>query len=571
MTAWPIIAIVQVSVLVGATLLAAMLLRRRSAAVRHWVLVAGLCSAMAVVPLSLVGGRWLPVSWRMAVNGNVSALPPVSSVTMEPDSRVGGAGASSSGTADTSRAVSDSSRVAATARGLTTVMLSGWFAGFVLAMAVLIAGLARLRWLTVQSAPVTEGAWRQVTDDIAQRYGLSAPVRLVLSRHPTLLATWGIRRPVVLLPAGAESWPPDRMAIVLAHELAHVARWDWGALLLASALRAAFWFNPLLWMASRRLRIESELACDDHVLALGMNGPDYASHLLDLARLLRADGRRWLPATPMTPTSHLQERIRAMLVPSIDRRAVSATVRAASLMVGLAFTIMVAAAGAQSSFHTLAGVVRDATHRVLPAARLVLTNLGNHSKYEVLTNAEGHYEFVGLPAAAYTLGVAVPGFEPFATELVVSAGAVRDIQLQVGTLEETISVGGAAAAPPDATILQKARLQFEALKTRALAVCADPRRNTQVGGNIMPPRKLLDVRPIYPQYLRNAGIGGVVTMTAIIGTDGLVRDVEDLKGPHPELESAAAQAVRQWQFSQTWLNCDAIDVKMRVTTNFAAQ
>jgi TonB family protein len=260
-----------------------------------------------------------------------------------------------------------------------------------------------------------------------------------------------------------------------------------------------------------------------------------------------------------------------MLVPSIDRRTVSATVRATSLIVGLAFTIMVAAAGAQSSFHSLAGVVRDSTNRVLPAARLVLTNLVNHSKYEVLSNAEGHYEFVGLQAATYKLEVAVPGFGRFTTELVVSADAVRDVQLQVGTLEETISVRGTASAPPDAAVRQKARLQFEALRTRALEVCADPARNAMVGGNIMPPRKLLDVRPLYPQYLRDAGVDGIVTMTATIGTDGLVRDIEDLKGPHAELESAAEQAVRQWQFSQTWLNCDAIEVKMRVTTNFAAQ
>jgi beta-lactamase regulating signal transducer with metallopeptidase domain len=468
-------------------------------------------------------------------------------------------------------AASGTATKATPANGLRTFLLVVWVIGAVLSVAVLLAGLARLKWLTSQSAPVTDGPWRQLADDVARRFGLSAPVRLVQSRHPTLLATWGIRRPVILLPAEAEGWMSDRIAIVLAHELAHVARWDWVVLVVANTLRAAFWFNPLLWSASRRLHRESELACDDQVLALGTTGADYASHLCDLARLLRSEHGRGLPVAPMTPAAHLQERIHAMLVPSSDRRTVSATLRTTSLMVGLAATLFVAAAAAQSSFHSVAGVVRDATHRVLPSARLVMTHLGNQSKYEVRSNAEGRYEFVGLPAATYRLDVGVPGFTPVTAEWVVSATAVRDIQLEVGSLEETMTVRDTAPASPDAATLEKATLQFGALRTRALEVCANPARNAAVGGNIMPPKKLLHVQPVYAQSLRDAGVGGVVTMTATIGTDGLVRDIDDLTGPHPELASAAEQAVRQWQFSQTWLNCEAIDVRMRVTTNFVPQ
>ena len=92
-----------------------------------------------------------------------------------------------------------------------------------------------------------------------------------------------------------------------------------------------------------------------------------------------------------------------------------------------------------------------------------------------------------------------------------------------------------------------------------------------MGGNIMPPRKLLDKRPVYPEHLREAKIDGVVTMDALIGTDGTVRDVKDVKGPHPDLEASAVEAVRQWAFSQTMLNCEPIEVRMRVTTNFKSE
>jgi TonB family protein len=106
---------------------------------------------------------------------------------------------------------------------------------------------------------------------------------------------------------------------------------------------------------------------------------------------------------------------------------------------------------------------------------------------------------------------------------------------------------------------------------QALAQCAAGGAASSVGGNILPPMKLVDVKPIYPDALKASGISGIVTLEAVIGTDGLVRDVQAISGPHPDLEAAAATAVREWEFSPTLLNCQAIDVAMRVTVNFAAE
>ena len=60
--------------------------------------------------------------------------------------------------------------------------------------------------------------------------------------------TWGWRRARILLPAVAEEWSDDQIRIVLAHELAHIARGDWAAQLAAEVLRAIYWFNPVLWI-----------------------------------------------------------------------------------------------------------------------------------------------------------------------------------------------------------------------------------------------------------------------------------------------------------------------------------
>ncbi len=106
------------------------------------------------------------------------------------------------------------------------------------------------------------------------------------SDHPSLLVTWGLARPKVILPSSADEWSDDRARVVMSHELAHIRRGDWIVQLSAELLRAFYWFNPLMWIACRRLRLESEHACDDEVMSRGVEGSDYATHLIELARAL---------------------------------------------------------------------------------------------------------------------------------------------------------------------------------------------------------------------------------------------------------------------------------------------
>ena len=123
----------------------------------------------------------------------------------------------------------------------------------------------------------------------------------------------------MLLPAGAAGWTHDRIRIVLAHELAHATRADWAVQALAELLRAIYWFNPLFWLASRRLRRESELACDDAVLGAGVEPPEYASQLVAIARELSAERPAWVPAAAIVGPSHFERRITAMLNARLNR------------------------------------------------------------------------------------------------------------------------------------------------------------------------------------------------------------------------------------------------------------
>ena len=85
---------------------------------------------------------------------------------------------------------------------------------------------------------------------------------------------------------------------------------------------------------------------------------------------------------------------------------------------------------------------------------------------------------------------------------------------------------------------------------------------------IKAPTKIKDVKPIYPDTMRASGTAGKVLLKATIATDGTVRDVQVVKSVHPDLDNAAVEAVRQWLFDGTMLNCNPVDVTMNVSIDF---
>jgi len=76
------------------------------------------------------------------------------------------------------------------------------------------------------------------------------------------------------------------------------------------------------------------------------------------------------------------------------------------------------------------------------------------------------------------------------------------------------------------------------------------------------------VNPSYPSSARDARIQGVVILHAVIDVDGFMRDVQVLRTPDSNLAGAAADAVSQWRFDATRLNCVPVETGATVTVNF---
>jgi TonB family protein len=92
----------------------------------------------------------------------------------------------------------------------------------------------------------------------------------------------------------------------------------------------------------------------------------------------------------------------------------------------------------------------------------------------------------------------------------------------------------------------------------------------RVGGAVLEPKKLRDVRPAYPDEARAANVTGIVIMEAVIDENGVPGGIRVLRG-HPMLDQAAIDAVQQWRYTPTLLNGAPVPVIMTVTINFSLQ
>ena len=94
-----------------------------------------------------------------------------------------------------------------------------------------------------------------------------------------------------------------------------------------------------------------------------------------------------------------------------------------------------------------------------------------------------------------------------------------------------------------------------------------PRRPIRVGGRVKAPRLIFGPGPVYPTLARQARIGGIVVIDAVIDTQGNVVEMRTVSG-HPLLALAAMEALRHWKYEPTILGGEAFPVQLLVTMTF---
>jgi TonB family protein len=173
------------------------------------------------------------------------------------------------------------------------------------------------------------------------------------------------------------------------------------------------------------------------------------------------------------------------------------------------------------------------------------------------------------------------GADKFAPESLKSAQDARtaldaELKTQDGkwmkSYDRTKELAVAAKAAGDKAsadaIAGKEKADAIAAKARADAAVARAKAKiVRVGGQIKPPIKIKDVKPVYPAIAQSSRVSGAVMVAATIGPDGKVEDAKVVRSI-PLLDQAALDAVRQWEYTPTLLNGVPVSVLTTVTINF---
>ena len=511
------------TILLLAACAASLCLRRSSAAVRHFLWAAALMGLLA-----------LPFAQRLAPRWNWG--PPQVRATFPAGFAVSSAGSSTT------------VRVPA-ARPLP-LLLIGWVFGAAVTAAWFLLGTRRVRRIRLASVPAD--------------FGLETPARIRLSEAAPVPMVCGIWRQTIVLPAAARDWPDARLRAVLLHETAHIGRNDLRTQLLGQIACCLYWFQPLAWLALKRLSIERERACDDAVLAGGISATDYATHLMELARSL---GRGGIGVPAMAESSGLEGRVRELLDDNRSRSPLSwrAALAIASILVVFLFPLAMRRAQAQQPLPAaatptgpivLAGVVTDATGARIPGGEVTIRSVDvpGFNQLTTHTDAVGIYRLAALPAGKYAVQYTVRGFATTTREVTLATGqaAELDVMLAVDSVQQSVTVRG----------------QRPGTQPNGVSAVSQPKR-IRVGGNVQPARLFVQTRPVYPPELQQQGIVGSVVIQASIAVTGEPVNLEVVSpGTDPRLAQAALDAVRQWRYQPALLNGEPVQIDTKVTVDF---
>ena len=499
-----------------------------------------------------------------------------------------------------------------------------WMTAFALCIAVGIC--ARVVWIAVGLVRLarlrTAGdlfPWNEEHEEPQRALGTRAEIRYLAGlRQPV---TFGLRRPVVLLPDSLRAHAPHVQRAVLCHELIHVQRRDWMWLVAEEVVRAVVWFHPGMWWLISRVQLAREEVVDELAMLATGTRRGYIEALA-----VFADETPLVPVAAFARRRHLFRRMRL-----IARETGMSSKRIAWSCAALAVVV------AASSWYVVGAFpLREA------AAQELQNEIGPLEKQAKPITPENP-----VPRRTYSVDPEYP-----ADAAAVEANAMVTLLItldQFGRVGEIrrLGVGPIAAAapllpaPPDAQALSAGydslvRSAADAVRqwtydppaeaplsirvTFAFPFGGTPRLvahdgwslsqpgqligfgvaggrggtprsapppppppppppdrdvaappwatgAVRVGGAILQPTKTKHINPVYPKAAQDVKVEGVVILETLIGVDGKITNARVLRSV-PMLDQAALDAVMQWEFTPTRLNGQPVPVLMTVTVQF---
>lgn len=426
--------------------------------------------------------------------------------------------------------------------------------------------------------PIGEEPWHAPADIVERVTRAARAAHVPLSRiritdASVVPCVRNLRKPLVVVSkAVIEHLEADELRAVLIHENAHRKRGD---LWRSAAQRVSicmFFFYPPAWWLERRLRESAEMACDEAVLAAGIDPRTYARALARTVDL----GLAFSGAPALSSGgAHLRTRLQRIKDP--ERYAIMNHHRfvvAAAFVAAVALSFVPGADGAG-----VAAAIGEAqvAGEWLPAARLsglnglettVELNYQDAALVQVLQDLADRagFDVYFLSQADLTLKVQVVVSGTSVRDVLGLAADLRGIEYRVVDAETLIvrvrRAGSVEVYDETVAITRQGDVPVRVIRRTPQD---SPMR---VAGDIKEPEKIYNVAPVYPELARRARMEGFVILQAVIDKEGNVRDVEVLRGLGLGLDVAALDAVKQWKYTPTHYDGVPVEVILTITVSF---
>jgi TonB family protein len=462
-------------------------------------------------------------------------------------------------------------------------------------------GLVRLRRIRRRATDPATGF-----EDLQETIGAAAAIVWSAEvRHPV---TFGLRAPVVLLPLALRSADAAAQRAVVAHELHHVKRRDWGWVVVEEVVRSVFWFHPAMWWLVSRVQLARETVVDELSILVTNARRTYLDTLLAFA-----DDTGLASSPAFSARRHLFHRV-MLLSKEGEMSSIRVAVGSGVLLLALgagtwgavsAFPLYGSAVEAQQprdpqrpprdpmsaeQYHRTAVEYFEKARKdtgLTADEKLQVILKGIAAEDNALANRPDYLDALLYKNILLRMQALLSTDPQELSDLLKQADALRDRAkaLRESSVTNYIpppppppppgAVRPLAVPPPPPTFVRPGPVPappppppppppagwFE------FKAALDQLQPIRIGGEIKAPIKIRDVKPAYPAEARAAGVQGVVIVEAIVGTDGQIVEARILRSI-PVFDDAALSAVKQWKFMPVLQNGTAIPALMTVTVNF---
>jgi TonB family protein len=449
--------------------------------------------------------------------------------------------------------------------------------GLAARLVFLSMGLWRLRWYRRRGWPL-----KPLPDRLAElRAWLGPRTEILVSNHVTSPVTFGLLRPVILLPPGFTEMDSTRQAAIVCHELLHVQRRDWLFVLAEEIIRSVLWFHPAIWWLLGRIQLAREQVVDREAVELTGAPRPYVGALLEVAAARRCTVAALAPL--FLKKKHFTERVKLILEEvrmSRFRLVVSVSASAVLLVAAGAAAVRAFPLEGAPELITVQKATQESGPR--PAAQDPPSKIrvgGGVQQKKLIKQVPPIYPPLAKQAR-------IQGTVRL-TAILAKDGTVKDVQLVSGHpllvppaleavrqwhYEPTLLNG----QPVEVVTQVDVNFKLEGVKAgeeiwpEPSDGSAFPRtptekgvRRIQVAGADQTEKLIHGPAAAYPPLAQQAGVGGVVRLRVLIEASGAVKEARPFAG-HPLLIPPALEAVRNYRYRATTVDGQPAEVVTEV-------